>query len=148
MYQFKTTKNIFVDHDQYFNQNWFDSDTIITPKKGKWSYDREITIEDVDLWQVIYESGGGIGIYAAWDPMAEFYLMLSGFKPSIFENDPNKRQRIFETFYGQNAQEKVKKKAKELNIPLTQNQVWVDPEDMWLYTDPIQHRLISKILSV
>jgi len=38
-----------------------------------------------------------------------------------------------ETYYGPQAQQKVQARMKDLNIPFILNQVWVEPEEMWLY---------------
>ena len=38
-----------------------------------------------------------------------------------------------ETYYGPGSQQKVMQRAKELGIPLSTNQIWVEPDDMWLY---------------
>jgi len=80
MPQFKTTKNIFVDpwNDELFDQNWMNSESVSLPPKKDWDYKREIKIEDVDIWEVIYQQGGGLGLYASWSPYAEFYLITKG----------------------------------------------------------------------
>ena len=54
---FKSTHNILVkvDEDEVFNENWMDSDSVVTPPTRKWSYDRDMQIEDVDIWEVLYE---------------------------------------------------------------------------------------------
>ena len=31
--------------------------------------------------------------------------------------------------------ESVTKRAKEMGIPMPKNKVWVEPDDMWLYTN-------------
>lgn len=122
---FKTTHNIFVDNKEYFDINWMDSDKLVLPPNPKWDYSREIKIEDVDIWEVLWQASGGWGLYAAWCPYAEFYLLTYGF-------DTNSTLKI-DTFYGQGAQKRLVKKLKEFNIPYSLNEVWVDPEDMWLY---------------
>jgi hypothetical protein len=135
---FKSTYNILVkvDEDEVFNENWMDSEQIVAPPTKNWSYDREMQIEDVDIWEVLYEQGGGIGIYASWSPYAEFYMVTYGgdFRntPRIINGFPYSHRAI-ETYYGLNAQQKVIEKAKALNVKLTFNQIWIDPEDTWLY---------------
>ena len=57
---FKTTNNIVTDHGEHFDENWMDSDTLILPPKDEWTYDRELTIDDIDLWEVIFEDHFGI----------------------------------------------------------------------------------------
>lgn len=122
--RFKSTHNIFKDFGEVFESKWMDSNKIETPPNPEWDYSRELTIEDVDIWEVIYEQGGGVGVYAAWCPYAEFYLIRTG-----WWNVPND----IETYYGSGAQQMVQKRMKELNIPFFTNKIWVEPEDMWLY---------------
>jgi hypothetical protein len=118
---FKTTYNILKtpDEDEAFDPKWMDSDKIILPPKKDWDYKREMQIEDVNLWEIIFDYGGGIGLYAAWDPYAEFFMLT--YRGSI------------ETFYGKGAQIRLKERLKELNLKYPQNLYWVDDEKMWLY---------------
>jgi hypothetical protein len=135
---FKTTLNILkiVDADELHDRNWLDSDKLQLPPGGpdnpklKWDYSRELRVEDVDIWEVLYEASGGIGVYAAWLPYAEFYMVTTGWIPKTI-ND-----RIIETYYGPNSQKQVYARATALGIPLTVNTMWVDEEDTWLYTYP------------
>lgn len=125
---FKSTLNIFKKpwEDEVFNENWMDSDKLVLPPKYDWDYSRELTIEDVDIWEVIYESGGGWGLYASWCPYAEFYMLLTGW------NNITKSISV-ETFYGAGTQEKIQKRIKELNLPIGIKKVYVEESDMWLY---------------
>lgn len=125
--RFKSTQNIFKDFGEVFESKWSDSNTPIYPPNPSWDYSRELTIDDIDIWEVIYEQGGGLGIYAAWCPYAEFYLVRTG-----WWNAPND----LETYYGPGAQDKVQKRMNDLKIPYCLNKTWVDPEEMWLYENP------------
>jgi len=122
---FKTTHNIFVDSGEYFDPNWIDSDKLILPPKTNWDYTREMQIEDVNIWEVVYQQGGGLALYASWDPYAEFYMVTN----YHFKTISNK----IETYYGPNASMSAYKRAKELGMPVELNTHWVEPEDMWLY---------------
>ena len=124
---FKTTYNILTTpwEDELFDPNWMDSDTLSLPPSTPWDYQREMKIEDVDVWEVLYEASGGIGVYAAWMPYAEFYMICKGWD--------YKGSTIVETHYGAGSLEEVKKRIKQLNMPISLKQIWVDPEDMWLY---------------
>ena len=94
-------------------------------------------IEDVDIWEVIHEQGGGVGVYASWSPYAEFYLIRTGWW------NEEKGYGI-ETYYGPQAQKIVQQRMKDLNIPHILNKVWVEPDDMWLYEDrPIPNDVLS-----
>lgn len=124
---FKTTHNILTKpwEDELFDPNWMDSDKVKLPPKVDWDYSRELFIEDIDVWEVLYQGSGGMGVYAAWMPYAEFYMITIGW---------NKEGSIMiETHYGAGAQKIVKKRSKELGMPLSVNEVWIEPEHMWLY---------------
>jgi len=133
---FKSTFNILKrpDEDEVFNPNWMDSDKLILPPNPSWDYGREMTIEDVDIWEVIYESSGGYGVYASWCPYAEFYLITAGWHPLRYGQTIN--DRIIETYYGPMAQQKVQSRMKQLGIPVILHQHWVEPDEMWLHTKP------------
>jgi hypothetical protein len=126
MPRFKSSQNIFKDFSEVFDPNWMDSDKIILPPKTNWDYQREMRFEDVNIWEVIHEQSGAVGVYAAWDPYAEFYLIRAGWLKES-------QGHGFETYYGQGAQKQVQKRMKELNIPFSIYQHWVEPENMWLY---------------
>lgn len=124
--RFKSTQNIFKDFAEVFESKWMDSNVLGMPPKVDWDYSRELQIEDIDIWEVIYEQGGGVGVYASWSPYAEFYMIRTGWW------NEEKGYGI-ETYYGPQAQQKVQARMKDLKIPFSLNQVWVDPEEMWLY---------------
>jgi hypothetical protein len=135
---FKSTYNILVkpDEDEVFNPNWMDSDTLVLPPKTNWTYDREMQIEDVDIWEQLYYQNGGIGVYASWAPYAEFYLITTGLKentPPKIINGLSYWDKNIETFYGPGAQTKVLARAKQLGINLNIHKVWIDDDQQWLY---------------
>lgn len=125
---FKTTKNILqkTDEDELYDENWMDSNKVIVPESEEWDYKREMFIEDVEIWQVIYEAGGGWGIYASWKPFCEFYMITLGWNPLLNGID-------IETFYGPEAAKKVFFKAKEIGIDLLITKIWVENEDLSKY---------------
>lgn len=135
---FKTTYNILTkyDEDELFDPNWMDSDKLILPPKSDWTYDREMTIDDVQIWEQLAYHTGGIGVYASWDPYAEFYLVTTGTVPNSdprYINGDLYWDRAIETYYGPGAQEKVFKRAKELGLNLQVHKTWVEKDKMWLY---------------
>jgi hypothetical protein len=127
---FKSTHNILFDttYDEVYDENWMDTPFLQLPDKQYWDYSREMKIEDVDIWEVIVENGGGSGLYAAYSPYAEFYMLLLG-------NKKNTNDRIIETFYGKNCQGRLQKRLKEINMIVPNNIIWVDQKDMWMYVD-------------
>lgn len=116
---FKSNANIFKDHKEYFESRWMDDNKIHLPPTKNWTYDREISIEDIELWEVLHESS--FGIYAAWLPKAEFY-MISPFYMKMSEGYQ------IETFSGIDASVKTYDRAKELGINLPLNNYWIDDE--------------------
>jgi hypothetical protein len=88
-------------------------------------------IEDVDIWEVLHESSGGLGVYVSWSPYAEFYMITTGWYPKRPEEYVN--QRKIETYYGPGAQQKVLKRARDFNMVLETHKIWVDDSELWLY---------------
>ena len=117
---FKTTANITKDHGEYFDSNWMESDKIVLPPKETWSYDREMNIEDVELWEVIWESD--FGIYASYSPHAEFYMIF----PFYWKKDEG---YDIETFYGADAANKCFLRAKSLGINLQLHDYYYDTDE-------------------
>ena len=124
MPQFKETSAIFTDE----KTNIFDKDWDIVnkpaffPPNSDWDYQRDMMIEDVNIWEVILEQSNGPSLYAAWDPYAEFYMIVDSSSMSV------------EYFYGSKSSQKVFKRMKELGQNLAVSKAWVEPEDMWLYS--------------
>jgi hypothetical protein len=135
---FKTTYNILkkYDEDELYDNNWFDSNTLVLPPKSAWDYQREMIIEDVDIWEVLYEGHGGIGIYASWSPYAEFYMITTGIDQRNgprFVGNQVYWDRNIEIYYGAGAAKKVYVRCKDLKISLNIFTTWVDEDKLWLY---------------
>ena len=128
---FKTTKNILKvpNEDELFDPNWMDSDKLVLPPKRDWDYKRELTLEDVDIWEQLYYMSGGLGLYVSWSPYAEFYLIT--YYQFLTKQD------TFETFYGPDAGDRAYARGIELGMQLHKNKIWVEPEDMWLYPSQV-----------
>lgn len=147
MPQFKSTYNILkeVDADEVFNENWMDSDKLVLPPKIDWDYKREMQIEDVDIWECLYTRGGGVGVYAAWLPYAEFYMITTGtdmYSDDMMINGIPYQHRHIETFYGPEAQKRTFQRAKELGIHLPVYKEWVDNDQMWLHQPQQEKKII------
>lgn len=119
---YKTTKNILIDHREYFEQKWMDSNEIYIPITKEWDYSRELNLDDIDIWEVIYE--GAIGVYVAHIPHAEFYLIRLGW------HDPSPR---LEVYYGAKSGEKTFQRCKELGVNLIKKPYFIDDDQAWLY---------------
>ena len=126
--RFKTTENIFkgIELD---GQKKLDFNAEELPPKLEWDYSRPLQIEDVDLWEVIYEGGQNRAVYAAYMPYAEFYMVRVGLHEETVLNHG------VETYYGPGAEKQVRKRMKDLGMWVPLNDIWVEPENMWLYQD-------------
>ena len=103
MPRFKSTQNILKDNNEYYDANWFDKPFLELPPNPKWDNKRELQIEDIDIWEVLAEMSGPTGIYAAWMPYAEFYMIV-------------KQGKIDSTYYGEGSDKYAAKRADELGI--------------------------------
>ena len=139
---FKSTYNILKKpwEDEVYDPNWMDSDTLKLPKTKKWDYGRELKVEDVDIWEVLYEGGGARGVYAAWEPYAEFYMIRVGFELEL-------QGHGVETYYGAGAQELVMKRMVELGYKMNVNKTWVEDEDLWLHQSPDPDKIIYSFVN-
>lgn len=147
MPQFRTTSELlktWKPHEKptqlYTESSWAnDGPEQLLPPHVKWDYSYELDVEHVNLWEVVFEyadpgnggktneGGEGLiqnsiqGLYAAWDPYAEFYMLLDKGK--------------IDTFYGKTALKRLRQCLDSREIPYFNNPYfWVDEEDMWLYT--------------
>ena len=135
---FKSTYNILTkqDEDEVFDPNWMDSPELVLPPTKEWDYKRPLTVEDVDIWEVLHEQGGGYGVYAAWLPYAEFYMVCAG---TDLRNESRQINGVFyqgreiETFYGAGAQTQAYNFAKKIGITLPVYKTWVEKDKMWLF---------------
>jgi hypothetical protein len=124
--RFKTTENIFKGIELYGTKDLdFKYDEL--PPKLNWDYSRDLKIEDIDLWEVIYEGGQNRCVYAAYMPYAEFYMVRVGLEEEILNNHG------VETYYGPGSEKQVRKRMKDLGMWAPLNEIWIEPEDMWLY---------------
>ncbi len=132
---FKTTYNILGprDQDELFDRNQLDRNTPWLPPTRDWDYARDMQIEDVDIWEILYEAGQGIGVYAAYSPFAEFYMVTTGWLP--LQHGQRYNDKVIETYYGAGAQKKVFQRAKDLGVDLCLYKSWVEEDEMWLYND-------------
>jgi hypothetical protein len=97
--RFKTTQHILLPN-QGMMKSLYDNlrDGIDEfPPTYNWNGLRPLRVEDVDIWEVILENGRlGIGVYAAWCPYDELYIVAS-------------QGTISHEFYGFNANEQLEK---------------------------------------
>jgi hypothetical protein len=121
---FRSTQHLVKDPGEIFDKNWMDSNTLILSPSPKWDNKRPIKFEDVDIWEVIAETGRG-RVYAAWCPYAEFYIILTPEVPELGWGI--KDIEIY------NSHKEVLKRIKELKIPYSLNKKWIENEEMFFY---------------
>ena len=103
---FRETKHILNDDGEVFESSWMIHNNIVYPETQEWDYRRELRIDDIEIWEVIREwsaadvlsNGGRSGIYAAWRPHAELYMIKL----------PVSQGGVV-TFYGINAEKECRK---------------------------------------
>lgn len=104
--RFKTTQQILVEYFGMVKSLYDDLRDGIDelPETENWNGTRPLRVEDVDIWEVILENGGeGIGVYAAWSPYDELYILT-------------KNGIILYEFYGFQANEELEKVLIKQNI--------------------------------
>ena len=100
---FKTNQDIFKTMgEELFDENQWNYPWLVLPETRNWDSDKEPQVEDVNIWEVLFEAGGGTALYAAWDPYAKFFMFRHQFQ--------------IETYYGNDGEKRLEKKLKELNI--------------------------------
>lgn len=95
---------------EYFDENWMNYDRIwqYAPEPVPWDGTRPIRFEDVDLWEVITEISGPIGVYAAYMPYAEYYVVTRNWA-------------VWQEFEGWMANERLEQFLIQNNIPYPQS---------------------------
>lgn len=104
MPRFKSSADLLAGVHVDFNENFIENAVNKTPPSLPWNGDRPITFNDVDVWEFISESSGPIGIYAAWNPYAEFYVVTFG-------------KEVIAEFSGWNANKRLEDFLVANNIP-------------------------------
>ena len=125
MPRWKATEQIINLHKdgEVFDENWMNYDSIFQymPEPTAWTEDRPPRVDEVDIWEVITEMSGPVGVYAAWQPHAELYVVTSGWK-------------IVAEFSGWNANKRLENYLIEHNIPYPKGTDFDVPE--------YEHRLV------
>jgi len=107
---------IFKSTYQILNNPWkedvsnINHNSTIVPPSSPWSKDRPIGLGDVQLWEQIYHEPGVIGVYAAWQPKDELYLVTYNFLLN--------EKTGYELFYGDGCVDNIIKELSLLGIEL------------------------------
>jgi hypothetical protein len=108
MPRWKATEQIINLHrdGEVFDPDWMNYDSIFQymPEPTPWTEARPPRVDEVDIWEVITEMSGPVGVYAAWQPHAELYVVTRGW-------------RIVAEFSGWEANRRLEKYLQANNIP-------------------------------
>lgn len=80
------------------------------PSYKKWVEDKNPQVADIILWEQLYYEAGNVGIYAAFNPYVDYYIIAYNL---FFDSDYR-----FEEFVGPNATQECYDRAVELGISL------------------------------
>jgi hypothetical protein len=133
MPRWKTTEQILnLSKDgEFFDENWMNHDSIYQylPPNPQWNENRPIKFEDVDIWEVLFESGGFSGIYAAWCPYAHYFIVTHDWT-------------IVKEFWGIQGEKDLQKYLTQIGVPFSTNKIWVDEDVVQHYINPTENKLI------
>jgi hypothetical protein len=76
------------------------------PKKNN----SKISFDDVVMWEEIFYEGGNIGVYAAWSPYADFYIIVH----NLFLSNSDG----IETFFGNEALDDLYNRLSDFDIDI------------------------------
>jgi hypothetical protein len=114
---FKTTNEILT------NRWEVGQETIDLPRRYEWIKSRTVEFSDITTWEQIYFQPGNIGIYAAWSPYVEMYVITYNLL------------NYYTVYFGEDAGKAVFQTADKLGVTLPINQVWVPQNDPLLTED-------------
>jgi hypothetical protein len=100
---FRTLSDILkTNAEELHDENHKNYDFLTLPPSPVWNGPTTPTIEDIDIWEVIFEGGGGVGLYAAWCPYAHFFMF--------------KLKDSLETYYGPIEEKLLEQRLDTLNL--------------------------------
>lgn len=75
----KSTQQILVQYWGDFRPefNWMNDKIQDLPPSYPWKGLRPLRVEDVDLWEVLVETNDRVGVYGAWRPHDELYIITN-----------------------------------------------------------------------
>jgi hypothetical protein len=115
---------VFKTTDEILTNRWeVGQETIDLPRRYEWIKSRTVEFSDITTWEQIYFQPGNIGIYAAWSPYVEMYVITYNLLD------------YYTVHFGEDAGKAVFQTADKLGITLPINQVWVPQNDPLLAED-------------
>lgn len=108
MPRWKTTGQItnLRNDGEVFDPNWMNYSRVqdYMPAPTPWTEKHPPRVEQIEIWEVITEISGPVGVYAAWTPYAELFVVTN-------------RWRIVEEFSGLNANSRLEQYLIKHRIP-------------------------------
>ena len=99
---FKTNHDIFkTNGEELWSEEQKNYSFLTVPESHPWDSSKEPTVEKIEVWEVIVESGG-LGVYAAWSPYCQFYMLKQGYE--------------FDTFFGPSEEKRLEHTLNSLNV--------------------------------
>jgi len=111
---------IFKSSQEIFSDPWFEKSPNIgtcLPVRESWKKQEPIQISDVFQWEQIYYLPGDLGIYAAWNPYDDFFIIVH----DLFL----KNSKGIEIFRDQWA---LINRARDLGIDLEKQEIWISDQ--------------------
>jgi hypothetical protein len=105
----KFIRTIDLKNDSWQPRN-YDKNFFSAPPSEDWTRSHSPEIDDIQIWEEIYYDPGVIGVYAAWNPFCEFYIID---RPFVKNQD-----KRFLKFYGTESSEKIQEIVKNYNIEI------------------------------
>lgn len=105
MPRFKTKYNVFENNDELFSEELAKENGIYLPETWDWNEPSQIAVNDVIIWECLFEQSGLSGIYAAWAPYEDLYIVTE-------------HRDVVKEFFGPSAKELVDKYCVANGIPV------------------------------
>lgn len=113
--------SLFVTTDTIFENSWNyipHDNTVSLPPQESWNENTDIKLDDIKIWEQIYFEPGNVGVYAAWNPYVEFYMITF----NCFLKD----KKYIEIYQGSNSANEVLGRLKDFGINLDYQEIWID----------------------
>jgi hypothetical protein len=105
MPRFKSKYNVFENNDELFSEAIVKENGFYLPETWDWDNSSQISIDDVVIWECLFEKTGPSGIYAAWAPYEELYIVTE-------------KRTLVKEFFGPSAKELLTKYCVVNGIPV------------------------------
>lgn len=102
---------VFKTTEQILNNPWDSYSDLSAPKKYEWLESYKASFSDIEIWEQIYFQPGGIGVYAAWSPFVEIYIIV---------------HNLFNCVEEYRSSDETKLRLADFDICLPESRIWVN----------------------